>query len=365
VSAGAAADTARAEATLPPETILRVVGLVKRYPVAAGAFAGRRRGFVESVAGISFELERGRTLGLVGESGCGKSTTARCILRLVEPTAGSILYGTASGETIDVAAAGGAQLRRLRRKLQIVFQDPYASLSPRMSVSEILQEPLVVHRLGTRRERRAQVGELLELVGLAREHADRYPHEFSGGQRQRIAIARALALRPSLLVLDEPVSSLDVSIQAQVLNLLEDLQEELGLSYLFIAHDLAIVRHISDRVAVMHLGKIVELADRDELYERPRHPYTSSLLHAVPIPDPRLERARPPVALRAGGATSVAAPPSGCRFHPRCPVSEVPGRCDAVEPELLEQSPGHVSACHFPERAEALPQLIQEPGRTR
>jgi len=364
VSAPAAPADAPAAGTLPPGVALRVEGLVKRYPLAGSAFSRLRHGTIESVAGISFELARGQTLGLVGESGCGKSTTARCVLRLVEPTEGSILYGAESGETIDVVAAGGAQLRRLRRELQIVFQDPYASLSPRMSVADILEEPLVVHGIGTRKGRRDQVGELLELVGLAREHAARYPHEFSGGQRQRIAIARALALRPSVLVLDEPVSSLDVSIQAQVLNLLEDLQDELGLTYLFIAHDLAIVRHISDRVAVMYLGKIVEQADRDELYERPRHPYTSSLLSAVPIPDPRAERARQAVPLR-GGAASAAAPPSGCRFHPRCPAAELPGVCETDEPALRELSPGHASACHFPERVEALAQAAQEPGRRR
>ena len=289
--------------TLPRDIALRVDGLVKRFPLAGNAFSRRNQGTIASVAGVSFDLARGETLGLVGESGCGKSTTARCILRLIEPTEGSIVYGAESGETIDVVSARGAELRRLRRELQIVFQDPYASLSPRMSVREVLEEPLVVHGVGTRKERRAQVGELLELVGLAREHASRYPHEFSGGQRQRIAIARALALRPSVLVLDEPVSSLDVSIQAQVLNLLEDLQEELGLTYLFISHDLAIVRHISDRVAVMQLGKIVEQGGRDELYERPQHPYTRSLLAAVPVPDPRVERARLAQAAQEPGLT--------------------------------------------------------------
>ena len=332
----------------PADVLLSVRDLVKTYPVTGGAFLRRTVGEVQAVAGVSFDLERGRTLGLVGESGCGKSTTARCVLRLVEPSAGEIRYRPAVGEPIDVDGAGGGALRRLRRDLQIVFQDPYASLDPRMSVGAILAEPLVVHGVGTRASRVARVRELLELVGLASEHVRRHPHEFSGGQRQRIAIARALALSPTLLVLDEPVSSLDVSIQAQVLNLLRDLQDELGLTYLFIAHDLGIVRHVSDTVAVMYLGKIVEHAPRDALYARPLHPYTRALLEAAPVADPVLERNRRPAAVR-GGPPSPANPPPACRFHPRCPRAEAPGICSEQEPALRELEPAHRAACHFAE----------------
>jgi oligopeptide/dipeptide ABC transporter ATP-binding protein len=339
---------ARQASAQESEALLSVRGLQKTYPVTSGAFLRRRVGEVQAVSGVSFDLRRGETLGLVGESGCGKSTTARCVLRLVEPTAGEIRYRPAGGEPIDVAAAGGGTLRRLRRELQIVFQDPYASLDPRMSVGAIVAEPLVVHGIGTRASRRARVGELLEVVGLATEHARRHPHEFSGGQRQRIAIARALALSPTLLVLDEPVSSLDVSIQAQVLNLLQDLQDEFGLTYLFIAHDLAIVRHVSDTIAVMYLGKIVELAPRDVLYARPLHPYTRALLAAAPVADPVIERGRGPAPVR-GGPPSPAAPPRACRFHPRCPRAEAPGVCSEQEPELREIERGHWVACHFAE----------------
>ena len=339
-----AAAAGRANAS--SDVVLSVRDLRKTYPITRGLLRRRTVGMLEAVAGVSFEVRRGETLGLVGESGCGKSTTARCVLRLVRPDGGQIRYAPVGEEPIDVLAARGRRLRQLQQQIQIVFQDPYASLSPRMTVEEIVGEPFTVHRAVARGERRRRVGELLETVGLAREHARRYPHEFSGGQRQRIAIARALALDPSLLVLDEPVSSLDVSIQAQVLNLLQDLQQQLGLSYLFIAHDLAIVRHISHTVAVMHLGEIVEQAPRDALYERPLHPYTRALLAAVRVPEPAVERRRRPVRLRRETISPAARPP-GCRFHPRCPIARVPGLCNEHEPPFSELEPAHLAACHF------------------
>ena len=341
---------AAADGPPPPGTLLDVRGLRKEYAMSRGLFLRRRVGTTRAVAGLSFAIRPGETLGLVGESGCGKSTVARCVARMIVPTAGQIwLRGgsQATGEPIDLARADGGTLRGLRRTMQMVFQDPFASLDPRMTVSRIIAEPLAVHGVGSRQDRRDRVRELLEIVGLGREHADRFPHEFSGGQRQRIGIARALALNPSLLILDEPVSSLDVSIQAQILNLLEDLQDRLELSYLFIAHDLSVVRHVSDRIAVMYLGRIVEMADRNTLYREPLHPYTHALLAAIPVPDPRIERSRARATL-GGELPSAAEPPSGCSFHTRCPIAQLPEPCAVDEPPLTEVAPGHWVACHFP-----------------
>ena len=325
--------------------LLDVQGLVKHFPVRRGLLARKRIGAVRAVDGISFRVDQGETLALVGESGCGKSTTARLVLRLVEPTAGMIRF-----EGTDVTALDGDALRRLRRRMQIVFQDPFASLNPRMTVGRILEEPLLIHGLGDGAERKAQIADLLGLVGLAPYHAERYPHEFSGGQRQRVGIARALAVEPALIVCDEPVSALDVSIQAQIVNLLKDLQARLGLSYLFIAHDLAVVKHMAEHVAVMYLGRIVETAPKHAIFADPRHPYTRMLLAAVPRPDPhrRLERR-----LAGGDVASPLNPPSGCRFHTRCPFAIA--RCRDEDPALGPvpgTGPGHLTACH---RAAELP----------
>jgi oligopeptide/dipeptide ABC transporter ATP-binding protein len=319
------------------DVLLEVRNLVKHFPVGGGLF-GQRRGLVRAVDDVSFVIRRGETLGLVGESGCGKTTTGRCILMLERPTSGQILF-----EGRDLTALDDAGLRGVRRRIQVIFQDPYSSLNPRMTVGQMIAEPLAVHGIVPDRAARAtRVRDLLTHVGLLPQHAHRYPHELSGGQRQRVGIARALAMEPSLIICDEPVSALDVSIQAQIINLLEDLQAEFGLTYLFIAHDLSVVRHISDRVAVMYLGKIAEIADRKPLYDDPLHPYTRALLAAVPIPDPELEQRRERVVL-GGEVPSPLNPPSGCVFHPRCPIAI--DRCPREVPALREVKPGQWAAC--------------------
>ena len=323
--------------------LLKVQDVRKAFPIVRGHSLRRSVGAIMAVDGVSLTLGSGETLGLVGESGCGKSTLARCILRLIEPTAGQIEF-----DGRDMLACDRRELRRLRRDMQIIFQDPYASLNPRMRVEQLVAEPLLVHEITTsRRETRTRVTDLLQLVGLAAEHADRYPHSFSGGPRQRIGIARALATNPRLLILDEPVSALDVSSRAQILALLEDLQARLGHSYLFVSHDLSVVRYISQRVAVMYLGKIVELAPRDELFNHPRHPYTQSLLSAVPLPDPERERHRQRIHLK-GEAIPDASLVGSCRFRTRCPLARQ--ACAESEPSLESAgTPGHSAACYFPE----------------
>jgi len=322
------------------QVLVRVENLKKHFPITRGIIFQRQIGAIKAVDGISFDVYRGETLGLVGESGCGKSTTGRTVLQLYRPTEGNVYF---EGE--NLVEMKGEQLRRQRRKMQMIFQDPYASLNPRMTVGSIVGEPLEVHRVITSaKERQERVQELLQLVGLNPYFINRYPHEFSGGQRQRIGVARALALNPSFIVCDEPISALDVSIQAQVVNLLEDLQDKLGLTYLFIAHDLSMVRHISDRVAVMYLGKIVELTDRDTLYNHPEHPYTQALLSAVPIPDPVVEETRQRIILQ-GDVPSPANPPPGCNFSTRCP--KVMQICKEQDPEFKEIAPGHWCACHL------------------
>ncbi len=324
-----------------PEELLVVEDLEKHFPITRGIIFQKEVGRVRAVDGVSFTVNKGETLGVVGESGCGKSTMARCVMRLLEPTGGRIVF---DGQ--DITAVRRGKLMDVRKKMMMVFQDPYASLNTRKRVGSIIGEALEVHKVGTAAEIRARVKELLDVVGLNPEHYNRFPHEFSGGQRQRIGIARALAIRPKLIVCDEPVSALDVSVQAQVLNLLKQLQREFDLTYVFIAHDLDVVKHISDRVAVMYLGKVVEMGTGQDLYKRPLHPYSGALLSAVPIPNPELARKRVPVVLE-GDVPSPVNPPAACRFHPRCPRFQA-GTCDVVEPPLEDKQHGHLAACHFP-----------------
>nr|BFD65452.1 dipeptide ABC transporter ATP-binding protein [Bdellovibrio sp. HAGR004] len=315
--------------------LLKVENLVKSFPIHGGIF-NREVASVKAVQGVSFEINKGETLGLVGESGCGKSTLGRCLMRLHDTTSGKIIY---NGK--DITHIQGEELREMRRKIQIIFQDPFASLNPRMTIGAILEEPLIIHNLyATAKERQDRIHELIDLVGLRREHLNRYPHEFSGGQRQRVGIARALAVNPELIVCDEPVSALDVSIQAQVINLLMELQQKLGLTYIFIAHDLKVVEHVSTRVAVMYLGKVVEMADSEELYKNPKHPYTKALMSAIPVPDPRKKEER---IILTGDVPSPINPPSGCHFHPRCPMAI--DDCKTIVPALEAKAKDHVASC--------------------
>ena len=348
--------------TAPTDELLRVDAVKVWFPIKEGIIFERHVGDVRAVDGVSFAVRRGETLGLVGESGCGKSTIGRTIIRLYAPTEGRIVF-----EGTDITSMAGAQLRAIRRRMQMIFQDPYASLNPRMNVATIVTEPLEIHHVGTSRERRERGRELLATVGLNPDFGVRYPHEFSGGQRQRIGVARALALNPDLVVADEPISALDVSIQAQIINLLERLQGEFGLTYLFVAHDLSVVAHISDRIAVMYLGRIVELAGSRELNRHPLHPYSVALLSAIPIPDPVVESRRRRIILK-GDVPSPVSPPSGCRFHTRCWLRERLGNpevCSTVDPPLNEVATGHEVACHFADQVEGSKEQVLATGRGR
>ena len=329
------------------KTLLDIRNLKMYFPLTRGIVFQRTVGYIRAVDDITFSIERGQTLGLVGESGSGKTTIGRTIVRLYKPTSGKILF-----DNVDLATLEGEQLRRMRRRVQMVFQDPYASLNPRYTIGSLIAEPMHIHHIGTSQQIRERTEELLRVVGLRPEYIDRYPHEFSGGQRQRIAVARALSINPEFIIADEPVSALDVSVRAQVLNLLQRLQQQFNLTYLFVSHDLSVVRHVADRIAVMYLGKIVELADRDELYTAPKHPYTKALLSAVPIPDPQIERKRHRIIL-AGDLPSPINIPSGCRFHTRCPMAQQ--ICHEIEPPF-ERKEGHehYSACHFAEQVTPL-----------
>ncbi|HEU5442135.1 MAG TPA: dipeptide ABC transporter ATP-binding protein [Ktedonobacterales bacterium] len=334
-------------ATTATDELLRLDNLVMHFPITQGILVQRQIGAVKAVDGVSLTVKRGATLGLVGESGSGKSTIGRCIVRLYKPTSGHIFF-----EQNDLAEAEGGDLRNLRRRVQMIFQDPYASLNPRFAVGSLIAEPMKIHKMGSSKEIRDRTEQLLEIVGLNRRFVDRYPHEFSGGQRQRIAVARAIAINPEFIIADEPVSALDVSIRAQILNLMDRLQQQFGLTYLFISHDLSVVRHVADRIAVMYLGKIMEVADGEEIYTNPLHPYAAALLSAVPIPNPRIEKQRKRIILK-GDLPSPVNIPSGCRFHTRCPIAQE--ICRQVEPPLEDKTgSGHLAACHFSDRVGSL-----------